>query len=211
VNKEHITDGFEAVVSENIGAVSSASAKLENSAGTLTKTAEKTQFHSAAVAAESNWAHVGFMYLESFIEPFGTLWFIYLLPVFFVVTKLLRGVPPLVVWLAEFLAKNGWSPGVVSRGYGGTVTAPRAATVASDPAEVGDEPILSSRRGGCPVWVGPDRVEVAASGEGGGPRLRRHPLSGNLHRPRSPRRASPRSCSAPRLARRCRARPGHPR
>ena len=35
----------------------------------------------------SGWAHVGFLYLESFIEPFGTLWFIYLLPVFFVVTK----------------------------------------------------------------------------------------------------------------------------
>src|ERR1700712_4306486 len=27
-------------------------------------------------------------YLMSFIEPFGTLWFIYLLPIFFVVTKL---------------------------------------------------------------------------------------------------------------------------
>ncbi len=36
---------------------------------------------------------------EAFIEPFGTLWFIYLLPIFFVVTKLLRGVPPIVVWL----------------------------------------------------------------------------------------------------------------
>ena len=31
--------------------------------------------------------HVGLLYLESFIEPFGTLWFIYLLPMFFVVTK----------------------------------------------------------------------------------------------------------------------------
>jgi methyl-accepting chemotaxis protein len=48
-----ITDGFEAVVGEIIGAVSSASAKLENSAGTLTKTAEKTQLLSAAVAATS--------------------------------------------------------------------------------------------------------------------------------------------------------------
>ena len=33
-------------------------------------------------------ADVGLLYLESFIEPFGTLWFIYLLPIFFVVTKL---------------------------------------------------------------------------------------------------------------------------
>ena len=42
------------------------------------------------------------LYVESFWEPFGTLWFIYLLPIFFVVTKLARGlrVSPLVVWLA---------------------------------------------------------------------------------------------------------------
>jgi uncharacterized membrane protein YcfT len=42
------------------------------------------------------------LYIESFWEPFSTLWFIYLLPIFFVVTKLAHGlrVPPLVVWLA---------------------------------------------------------------------------------------------------------------
>ena len=33
-------------------------------------------------------------YLMSFIPPFGTVWFIYLLPVFFVVAKLLRPVLP---------------------------------------------------------------------------------------------------------------------
>lgn len=33
------------------------------------------------------------------IEPFGTLWFIYLLPIFFVVTKLLRRTPPEAVLL----------------------------------------------------------------------------------------------------------------
>jgi len=37
-------------------------------------------------------------YLLAFVEPFGTLWFIYLLPVFFVATKLLRRVPPLLVF-----------------------------------------------------------------------------------------------------------------
>jgi uncharacterized membrane protein YcfT len=41
------------------------------------------------------------LYLESFVEPFGTLWFIYLLPIFFVVTKLVHGrVPAWVIWLA---------------------------------------------------------------------------------------------------------------
>jgi tetraacyldisaccharide 4'-kinase len=72
------------------------------------------------------------------------------------------GKTPLVIWIAEFLRGAGWSPGIVSRGYGAAVTEPRAATVASAASEVGDEPILLSRRSGCPVWVGPDRVQVAA-------------------------------------------------
>ena len=37
-------------------------------------------FKAPSFAAESGWAHVGLMYLQSLIEPFGTLWFIYLLP-----------------------------------------------------------------------------------------------------------------------------------
>src|SRR5438477_1861950 len=41
------------------------------------------------------------LYVESFWEPFGTLWFIYLLPIFFVVTKLAHALrlPPWAVWL----------------------------------------------------------------------------------------------------------------
>jgi uncharacterized membrane protein YcfT len=56
-------------------------------------------FKAPGFAAEAGWRHVGFLYLESFIEPFGTLWFIYLLPIFFVVTKLSRRIPPTAVWL----------------------------------------------------------------------------------------------------------------
>ena len=55
-------------------------------------------FKAPHFAAESGWAGVGFSYLESFIEPFGTLWFIYLLPIFFVVTKATRRMPPLLIW-----------------------------------------------------------------------------------------------------------------
>src|SRR5438552_576872 len=42
------------------------------------------------------------LYIESFWEPFGTLWFIYLLPIFFVVTKLAHNarVPQVVVLAA---------------------------------------------------------------------------------------------------------------
>jgi tetraacyldisaccharide 4'-kinase len=71
------------------------------------------------------------------------------------------GKTPLVLWIAEFLKSKGFSPGIVSRGYGGTLPAPRAATIASEASEVGDEPIVLSRRSGCPVWVGADRVAVA--------------------------------------------------
>src|SRR5882757_1794126 len=55
-------------------------------------------FKAPSFAAESNWSHVGYLCLESLIEPFGTLWFIYLLPIFFVVTKLTRKFPPLAIW-----------------------------------------------------------------------------------------------------------------
>ncbi len=37
-------------------------------------------------------------YLYAFIQPFGTMWFIYLLPIFFVVTKLARRVPAIVIF-----------------------------------------------------------------------------------------------------------------
>src|SRR3954468_15469136 len=71
-------------------------------------------FKAPSFAAESSWSHVGVLYLESFIEPFGTLWFIYLLPVFFVVTKAFRGAPQWAVWAAaaalEMLhVATGWT------------------------------------------------------------------------------------------------------
>ncbi|MBM3368693.1 MAG: tetraacyldisaccharide 4'-kinase, partial [Betaproteobacteria bacterium] len=72
------------------------------------------------------------------------------------------GKTPLVLWLAAFMKQNGRRPGIVSRGYGGAMAAkggaPREATIASDPAEVGDEPMLLARRSGCPVWVAPERI-----------------------------------------------------
>ena len=38
-------------------------------------------------------------YLLAFIDPYGTLWFIYLLPVFYLVTRLTRKVPPALMLL----------------------------------------------------------------------------------------------------------------
>jgi uncharacterized membrane protein YcfT len=57
-------------------------------------------FKAPGFAAESGWSGVLALYLEAFVQPFGTLWFIYLLPIFFVVTKLTRPLPPLFIWLA---------------------------------------------------------------------------------------------------------------
>ena len=73
------------------------------------------------------------------------------------------GKTPLVLWIAEFLKAKGWSPAIVSRGYKGSSETPRAATLASEPAEVGDEPVVLARRSGCPAWVGADRLAVIAA------------------------------------------------
>jgi uncharacterized membrane protein YcfT len=56
-------------------------------------------FKAPGIAAESGIVEVARLYLLSLIDPFGTLWFIYLLPIFFIVVKLLRRVPWPVIWL----------------------------------------------------------------------------------------------------------------
>jgi uncharacterized membrane protein YcfT len=53
-------------------------------------------------------------YALGFIEPFGTLWFIYMLAIFFVVVKLTRHVPPLLIFAAAAALEiahihTGWS------------------------------------------------------------------------------------------------------
>jgi uncharacterized membrane protein YcfT len=69
-------------------------------------------FKAPGFAAESSWTNAGYLYLESFIEPFGTLWFIYLLPIFFVVSKATRRLPPLLIWsIAALLEMNHTSTG----------------------------------------------------------------------------------------------------
>ena len=77
------------------------------------------------------------------------------------------GKTPLVLWITQSLADAGWRPGIVSRGYGGRLSAAGAPPVevaeASDPLEVGDEPLLLARRSRCPVWVGADRVAACVA------------------------------------------------
>ena len=72
------------------------------------------------------------------------------------------GKTPITGWLAESLQNAGRNPAIVSRGYGGQrQTAPVKVTGRSDPATVGDEPVMLARQVGCPVWVCIDRARAA--------------------------------------------------
>jgi len=68
------------------------------------------------------------------------------------------GKTPFVIWLAKQLQAAGYSPGIISRGYGGTSnTAPQCVSQDSDPAVCGDEPIIIAKQASCPVVVSADR------------------------------------------------------
>jgi uncharacterized membrane protein YcfT len=71
-------------------------------------------FRAPGIAHDAGLAGVAREYLFAFIEPFGTLWFIYLLPVFALTTRLTRFLPPVVVFVvAAFLESlkidTGWT------------------------------------------------------------------------------------------------------
>ena len=72
------------------------------------------------------------------------------------------GKTPLIITLIQLLKQAGYSPGVISRGYGGTArTWPQQVRKDSDPRVVGDEPLLIATRCDIPISVGPDRVAAA--------------------------------------------------
>ncbi|WP_262965853.1 tetraacyldisaccharide 4'-kinase [Methylobacter psychrophilus] len=72
------------------------------------------------------------------------------------------GKTPLVIWLAQFLKDSGFKPGIISRGYGGQAQSwPQTVTAGSDARQVGDEALLIATQTGCPMAVGPLRVEAA--------------------------------------------------
>ena len=72
------------------------------------------------------------------------------------------GKTPLTIWLAGVLREAGYTPGVISRGHGGSDAAARPVSASSNASDVGDEPLLIARRTGCPVFVGRER---AAAGQ----------------------------------------------
>jgi len=73
------------------------------------------------------------------------------------------GKTPMVIWLCRLLASHGYRPGVISRGHGGKRdhNAPLRVSADSDPARVGDEPVLIAARAGCPVVVDRKRARGA--------------------------------------------------
>jgi tetraacyldisaccharide 4'-kinase len=75
------------------------------------------------------------------------------------------GKTPLVIWLVDALQRAGYTPGVISRGYGGKKNRDSATVIEvivdSSADQVGDEPLLIARRATCPVMVGRDRVAAA--------------------------------------------------
>ncbi|MEQ1591879.1 MAG: tetraacyldisaccharide 4'-kinase [Thiobacillaceae bacterium] len=79
------------------------------------------------------------------------------------------GKTPLVIWLVNWLSQHGYRPGVVSRGYGGSAMGAVEVHTQSDPAVVGDEPLLIHYKTSAPVVVGRDRVQAART------LLARHP------------------------------------
>jgi len=73
------------------------------------------------------------------------------------------GKTPLVIWLVKQLQAAGFHPLIVSRGYAAyaDVVDVRPVQTDSDPAIVGDEPLLMAQRTQVPVWIGRDRAKVA--------------------------------------------------
>jgi tetraacyldisaccharide 4'-kinase len=69
------------------------------------------------------------------------------------------GKSPLVAWLASWLVTQGWSPGIVTRGYGGKAAHyPLFVTASTNVVESGDEPLMLAQQTGLPVVADPKRV-----------------------------------------------------
>ncbi|USE34405.1 tetraacyldisaccharide 4'-kinase [Endozoicomonas sp. SCSIO W0465] len=72
------------------------------------------------------------------------------------------GKTPLVAALVREFLRRGYRPGIISRGFGAeTGVTPIPVTPESDPAKVGDEPVMLARQLNVPLVVGVDRVKAA--------------------------------------------------
>ena len=71
------------------------------------------------------------------------------------------GKTPTCLAIVDLLRQRGWTPGIVSRGYGGHATEDVVMVTPDTPASAcGDEPLLMQRRSGAPVAVGRRRAQA---------------------------------------------------
>jgi len=68
------------------------------------------------------------------------------------------GKTPTTIAVVELLVRSGYTPGIVSRGYGRSGSSVDLVGHDASAQEVGDEPLLLQHRTGVPVAVGADRV-----------------------------------------------------
>ncbi|HOV86682.1 MAG TPA: tetraacyldisaccharide 4'-kinase [Syntrophobacteraceae bacterium] len=83
------------------------------------------------------------------------------------------GKTPFTLWLALFLKDLGWSPAILSRGYGRRGGDTCRVQLGGNPdlwtRQYGDEPVLLARRAPeVPVWVGKDRRQSGQAAMGRG-------------------------------------------
>jgi tetraacyldisaccharide 4'-kinase len=70
------------------------------------------------------------------------------------------GKTPVVMWLAQQLKAQGYRPGIISRGFGGSGQI-QTVLPTSTAKTVGDEPLMIAQRTGYPMMVGQNRAAVA--------------------------------------------------
>ncbi|MGE6383455.1 tetraacyldisaccharide 4'-kinase [Shewanella baltica] len=71
------------------------------------------------------------------------------------------GKTPTVIYLIELLRQHGFTPGVISRGYGVDIQGVKTVNLGASAAEVGDEPAMIVARTQVPMVVGAKRVDAA--------------------------------------------------
>ncbi|MFT7459874.1 MAG: tetraacyldisaccharide 4'-kinase [Planctomycetota bacterium] len=112
-----------------------------------------------------SWLYLGFVTIRRFAYTTGVLPVQKVsVPVIVVgnITVGGTGKTPLIIWLGEYLKRQGMKPGFISRGYGGRASKwPQQVRADSNPTLVGDEPVLIAQRTQCPVAVSRNRFVAA--------------------------------------------------
>lgn len=78
------------------------------------------------------------------------------------------GKTPVIIALAKALKDAGFMPGIVSRGYGASITTDglvHSLPFGADAQTYGDEPALIAQKSDCPVWIATDRVAAVKAAE----------------------------------------------